>query len=123
MTKSPQTDKYRNDKSYVHRDYLTVTEPIATYPSTGVVNTSLLHVREGAGTSYRIVGALKLNTTVQINSTQGDWYEITYGPWKNAKDSDVIQYLDPSKFSVGSSEFFQFLVLSQNAGIGAAEIN
>lgn len=123
MTKSPQTDLYRNDKAYVHKDYVTVPSPITIYPATGVVNTSSLNIRDGAGTDYRIVGSLKQNTTVKINSLQGNWYEVTYGPWKNAKDTDVIQYLDPNKFSQISSEYFQFLVLSQNAGISATEMN
>lgn len=47
---------------------------------TGQVNcTSALNVRKGAGTSYKILGTLKNNTTVTIISkTSNNWYKIQY---------------------------------------------
>ncbi len=122
MTKNPQTDLYRNDKSYVHSSYIRVENP-NTFPTKGTVTTTALNVREGAGTNYRIVGTLKLGNIVEVRAKVGDWYEIKFGPWKNAKPEDVRSYLDPSRFSLNSKEYFQFLVLSESAGVPVTELN
>ena len=48
---------------------------------TGQVNTpgTTLNVRKGAGTTYRILGKLKDNTTVTlISKTSNNWYKIKY---------------------------------------------
>ncbi|WP_111645036.1 SH3 domain-containing protein [Paranoxybacillus vitaminiphilus] len=122
MTKNPQTDKYRNDKSYVHADYIQIAQP-NTFPTKGTVTAATLNVREGAGTNYRVVGTLKSGQTVDVLAKVGDWYEIKFGPWKNAKSEDVLAYLDPSRFSRDSKEYFQFLVLSESAGIPVNDLN
>lgn len=120
MTKNPQTDLYRNNKSYVHSSYIQLDN---TDPTKGTVTATTLNVREGAGTSYWVVGTLKLGNVVKIISKVGDWYEIQFGPWKNAKQEDVRAYLDPSRFSRDSKEYFQFLVLSESAGVPVNDIN
>ena len=46
---------------------------------TGTVNTDVLNVRKGAGTSYAKIGSVKRGTTVQIEeSTSNGWYKIKY---------------------------------------------
>jgi mannosyl-glycoprotein endo-beta-N-acetylglucosaminidase len=122
MTKSPQTDKYRYDKSYVHSDYVQLENP-NTFPTKGTVTASALNVREGTGTNYWIVGTLKYGQTVNVLAKVGDWYEIEFGPWKNAKPEDVMTYLNPNNFAPDSNEYFQFLVLSESAGIPVDELN
>lgn len=120
MTKNPQTDLYRNNKSYVHSAYIQL-DP--NDPTKGTVTATSLNVREGAGETYWIVGTLKQGTSVTIKAKEGDWYEIQYGPWKNAKQEDVLPYLDPSRFSRDSKEYFQFLVLSERAKVPVDDIN
>jgi len=122
MTRSPQTDKYRNDKSYVHSQYIQLEKP-NTFPTKGTVTASTLNVREGAGTNYWVVGTLKSGQTVNVLAQVGDWYEIQFGPWKNAKPEDVITYLDPNNFTRDSKEYFQFLLLSESAGVPVSELN
>ncbi|QPA30741.1 SH3 domain-containing protein [Anoxybacillus caldiproteolyticus] len=122
MTKKPQTDLYRNAKSYVHSDYIQVAKS-NTFPTKGTVTATTLNVREGAGTTYWVVGTLKLGDTVDVVAKVGDWYEIKFGPWKNAKPEDVQAYLDPSRFSQDSKEYFQFLVLSESAGVPLNDLN
>jgi mannosyl-glycoprotein endo-beta-N-acetylglucosaminidase len=121
MSVKPQTDLYRNEKSYVHKDYVELDGN--TFPTTGTVTTDSLNVREGTSTSSWIVGNVRLGQTLQVISQSGDWYEIKYGPWKNAKQEDVARYINPTNYKQGTAEFFQFLVLSQNAGIRDYEIN
>ncbi|WP_240371412.1 SH3 domain-containing protein [Anoxybacteroides rupiense] len=122
MTKNPQTDLYRNQKSYVHSAYVQV-QNATTFPTKGTVTATTLNVREGAGETYWIVGTLKQGAVVNIKAKVGDWYEIDFGPWKNAKQADVLSYLDPSRFSRDSKEYFQFLVLSETAGVPVSDIN
>lgn len=118
----PQTDKYRFDKSYVAAEFIKV-ENNGSFPTKGTVTATTLNVREGAGTNFWIVGALRLGQTVEVLGKQGDWYEIKFGPWKNAKEADVGTYLNPFSFDRDNKDFYQFLVLSENAGIGVADLN
>jgi SpoIID/LytB domain protein len=43
-----------------------------------VASTSVLNVRAGAGTTYKVLGTLKNGTAVTITGESGDWYKITY---------------------------------------------
>ncbi|MGD6875869.1 SH3 domain-containing protein [Bacillus infantis] len=118
----PQTDLYRNNKSYIHSDFVKPDQP-GKYPGMATVTADSLNVREGTGTNYWAVGSLSLGQRVEILAKTGDWYEIKFGPWKNAKDAEVARYLDPFNIRQDSADYFQFLVLSQNAGISVSDLN
>ncbi|WP_190284708.1 glucosaminidase domain-containing protein [Bacillus sp. S3] len=121
MTRSPQTDKYRNAKAYVSSEYIAMD---AADPSKGVVtSTTPLNVREDMNTNSFIYGKLNPGAKVQINATVGTWYEIEYVTWRNAKSSDVSYYLNPKSFSEKSTEYFQFLLLNKGAGTTAQDLN
>jgi hypothetical protein len=51
-------------------------QPPLTGISRGRVNTEILNVRSGPGTSYTKVGSLKIGTRVTIFDVQGDWTRI-----------------------------------------------
>jgi mannosyl-glycoprotein endo-beta-N-acetylglucosaminidase len=121
MDVKPQTDLYRNDPAYVHKDYVKLST--TTFPTTGIVTTNGLNVREGAGTSYWIFGSLQQGQQIQVVSQKGDWLEIKYNTWRNAKSEDVAYYLNPLNFKQNTPEYFQFLNLSQSGGIREDEIN
>jgi mannosyl-glycoprotein endo-beta-N-acetylglucosaminidase len=118
----PQTDLYRNNKSYIHSDFVKP-DQTGKYPGMATVTADFLNVREGTGTNYWAVGSLSLGQRVELLAKTGDWYEIKFGPWKNAKDVEVARYLDPFNINQDSADYFQFLVLSQNAGISASDLN
>jgi mannosyl-glycoprotein endo-beta-N-acetylglucosaminidase len=122
MQKNPQTDLYRNNKSYVHSHYIRVQQP-NKFPTKGTITAKTLNVHEGAGTTHWVVGTLKQGDVVDVVGKVGDWYEVKFGPWKNAKQEDVQAYLDPRQFSRSSKEFFQFLVLSKSAGVPVNDLN
>ena len=67
-----------------------------TVKQTGQVNcTSALNVRKGAGTSYKILGTLKNNTTVTlVSKTSNNWYKI---PYKNGYGYVSGKYIDNIK--------------------------
>lgn len=132
MAVAPQTDKYRNDPSYVAGEYITDIIEENGKKFGLITNTTVLNVREGPGTDFRMVG--KLNSILEaptkieilnevVNEKQETWYQTTYGPWKNAKDTDLSYYVDPSNFLPNTQEYFQFLLLSKRAGVTAAELN
>ncbi len=123
----PKTDKYRNDKTYVHSDYIQLElDPInsaAGTALTGTVTTASLNVREGNSEEYRVVGTLKTGDTVNILSVADEWYEISYGAWRYAKPEDVAYYVNPENFPADSAAYYQFLLLSKNTGASANELN
>lgn len=126
MSVLPKTDKYRNDKAYVHSSFIQL-DPLnpldGTASVTGTVTTTPLNVREGDSDAYRIVGTLNAGDTVEILSVAGDWYEIKFGAWRYAKTEDVAYYVNPANFSADSAEYYQFLLLSKNTGASADELN
>ncbi len=118
MKASPQTDKYRSEKSYVSAQYITLD---AVDKTKGIVQTNNLNVRNLPNTwNSRVVGSLKQGVTVKIVNTVNDWYEISFGPWKNATSTDVLEHLNVNYLSNNS---FQFLVLSQHANTNVNELN
>ena len=68
---------------YVHGDYIvpsSTSQPGRGDTSkTATVTVGTLNVRSGAGTGYRVVGGLKRNTKVEIQSKSGSWYKVKYG--------------------------------------------
>ena len=61
---------------WVSNKYLTKTEP-TSYKTKIVSNCSVLNVRNGAGTKYKVVKTIKKGTKVTIYKTSGDWSKIS----------------------------------------------
>ncbi|WP_340084376.1 SH3 domain-containing protein [Siminovitchia sp. FSL H7-0308] len=120
MKHNPQTDKKYN--AFVSAKYIDQYNRVIA---------DSLHVRGGPSPSYWVLGQLpkgqqvKILRTVRSNDRNNPiWYEIEYDwMWKNASPSDVAYYLNPNNFSRDSDAYFQFLVLSESAGLNAAEVN
>lgn len=118
MTKSPQTDKYRNEPAYVHKNYINLTSS-----TKGVVTANVLNVREMPTASSHKYGTLSNNAVVTITGTFGDWYEINYSTWRIAKAEDVAASLDPKIYNEDDAEFYQFLLLDRSSQTPASELN
>lgn len=61
---------------WVSNKYLSKTKP-TSYKTKIVSNCSVLNVRSGAGTKYKIVRTIKKETKVTIYKTSGDWSKIS----------------------------------------------
>ncbi|MFC0559260.1 cell wall-binding repeat-containing protein [Halalkalibacter alkalisediminis] len=126
-----QTDKKYD--TFIRSDFLTVDNP--SNPKSGTVNRSStgnvtnVRVRGGAGTHFWEVGQVKSGDTLTVlGSTRGQdgyiWYQIGYNKtWVNASPADIEYYLNPNNFEPSSNPFFQFLKLSESAGLNAKELN
>lgn len=109
---------YNGQTLYVHTALASLTQ-VAVIKSTA-------NVRESAsGTSHRFGTASKnsqfvVQRTVTGTTVNGsnDWYEIRYSTWRNAKQSDFVNFLDPDQ-----NDPFQHLVLSSSAGVSASQLN
>ncbi|SHP75275.1 Beta-N-acetylglucosaminidase precursor [Mycobacteroides abscessus subsp. abscessus] len=114
MERSPQTDKYRNEARYIHADYVDLAKQVVTGDS--------VNVRTGPNTSSTVTQKVDSGTKVQVIAKTGDWVEVRM-TWQNATSSDVNTYLNPNNFSMNNKEYFQFLKLSQPAGLQVSEVN
>lgn len=116
MKVDPQTD---NDYAYVSKTY------VKDGKVNGVESGSKLNVRSGPGTSYDKVGELQNGESVKILAEVNGWYaiEFNHSTWVIATPADVGYYLNPSNFAEGTTEYFQFLKLSNTANLDANEIN
>lgn len=114
MERSPQTDKYRNEARFIHADYIDLANQIVT--GDGV------NVRTAPSTSSTVTQKVDKGTKVLVIGKTGDWVEVRM-TWQNATSSDVSSYLNPENFSINNKDYFQFLKLSQPAGLQASEVN
>ena len=131
----PQTDKYRYNNAYIQSEYVEINK---TNPQKGVIkvadpNVKSVNVYEGKDLKSWVYGNLPVTTKdksgnviptpVDIYENKDGWLRISFGAWRNAKEADVAQYLNPKNVARDSAEFYQFLVLSQPAETNATELN
>lgn len=79
--------KFGNKEGFASLDYL---EEVGVNAKTGVlkkskVNTAVLNVRAGASTSYKIIGAVRRDTVVDVYAFNNAWTKINY----NGKEAYV----------------------------------
>jgi len=108
--------KYKNRELYVHSLLASKNAIIAT-------TTTAANVLADKNTSSHVYGVLPKDSSINIVEESGEWLEIKYAAWRNAKQSDVEHYLNPNNFSPNTKEYFQFLNLKGSAGISISEVN
>ena len=84
---------YNGKTGYINSSYVK-NDPVSPQPAqkTGTVNTPAgLNVREGPGTTYKILGALVNGTKVTILDKSGSWYKIAYGTGDGWVNSDFVK--------------------------------
>ncbi|MCB7142215.1 N-acetylglucosaminidase [Bacillus velezensis] len=111
MTVSPQTDA----AAYASLTYINT--------ASGTVTADVLNVRSTPEVSSgNIIGQLKKGDKVSITGQTNGWAKLSMG-WRNASSDEVGQYVNPAHFAQDSKYYFQFLKLSQTAGLNASELN
>ncbi len=109
---------YNGQKLYVHTELASNTKVAQL--------TSNANVRDSASGSSHLFGTASRNAefvllrTVTGTTVSGSnvWYEIRYSTWRNARQSDFVNFLDPDR-----NDRFQHLVLSSSAGVSASQLN
>ncbi|MFE7060653.1 glucosaminidase domain-containing protein [Sutcliffiella sp. NPDC057660] len=129
MAVAPQTDKRYQDFYYTREDGYTI-DPIN--PNVAILKENGFRIRtQPSVTNSRIIATLNINLPVDNRQTivervLGDdgyiWYKVRR-TWVNATREDVVPSANPESFSRNSADYFQFLVLSEPAGLNAKEIN
>ncbi|MCY8710758.1 N-acetylglucosaminidase, partial [Bacillus haynesii] len=111
MSVNPQTDS----PGYVSLSYINT--------ANSTVTADYLNVRSSPKVaSNNTIGLLEKGDKVSITGTEGNWAKINLG-WRNASEDETAYYINPNNFSMDSKYYFQFLKLSQYAGLSASEIN
>lgn len=112
-----QTDRYRSQQAYVKKEYLELeekTEDIGVLTvNAPVVNADTKHT----------FGVLRKDAKVTIIGETTFYYQINYQVWRNAKAVDITTQVDPRNFAKGTTEYYQFLDLSESAKVTATEMN
>ncbi|MFG6119286.1 peptidoglycan-binding protein [Thalassobacillus sp. B23F22_16] len=102
---------YKGETLYAHTSLVDEDLTIAK-------TTAALNVRAAKSSSSHIYGVLKDGETVNIVNTDENWYEITYGTWRNPTSSEVEFYLNPN-----NNDMFQHLELSTSVSVDASQLN
>ncbi|MEC1792505.1 N-acetylglucosaminidase [Bacillus vallismortis] len=111
MTVSPQTD----GAAYISLTYI--------HTATSTVTADVLNIRSTPEViPTNVIGQFKKGDKVKIIGQINGWAKINLG-WRNASSDEVVQYVDPNNFSRDSKYYFQFLKLSQTAGLSITEVN
>lgn len=76
---------YNKKTAYVSSKYL------INSITTKYVNAKSLNVRSGAGTKYKVLGKLKRNTKINVNSTSKGWSKFTYNGKTAYVDSEYLR--------------------------------
>lgn len=111
MTVSPQTDA----AAYASLTYINT--------ASQTVTADVLNVRSSPEVSSgNVIGQLKKGDKVNIIGQTNGWAKISMS-WRNASSDEVEKYVNPDNYTLDSQYYFQFLKLSQTAGLNASEIN
>nr|WP_269431704.1 peptidoglycan-binding protein [Bacillus sp. JCM 19034] len=100
--------RYNGQRLYVHSS-------LASYTARTTAN---VNVRESGSTNSHVYGTATKGTTLNVVSLGNNWHEVRYSTWRNPKESDLRNFLDPNK-----NDKFQHLVLSSSVGVPASQIN
>ena len=76
---------------YVSAQYISLDGAV---PQEGLVLTSVLNVRSGAGTSYSRIGTVRMGSTVTILDTVDGWYKVSTGSITGYVSADYVAILD-----------------------------
>ena len=68
--------QYKDGYAYISNKYLSNEKPVKV--TIKYVKADTLNIREGAGTSYKILGTYKKGQEVKVVSIDGDWAKIQY---------------------------------------------
>ncbi|MFQ9289124.1 MAG: SH3 domain-containing protein, partial [Intestinibacter bartlettii] len=66
--------QYKDGYAYISNKYLSNEKPVKV--TIKYVKADTLNIREGAGTSYKILGTYKKGQEVKVVSIDGDWAKI-----------------------------------------------
>ncbi|WP_339226577.1 peptidoglycan-binding protein [Oceanobacillus sp. FSL K6-2867] len=105
--------EYNNEVLFAHSKLVVENATIAK-------TTANLNVRSApnSNSDTHVYGTLAKGTEVNVISTTGNWYQISYNAWRNATRSDTEAYLNPD-----FNDEFQHLDLTSYAGASEAELN
>jgi len=67
--------------------------PVTNSKTTGIVTASVLNVRSGAGTGYKVIGQLKKGDKVKIDKKVGNFYSIFFGMHGGYVSVDYIKWI------------------------------
>ncbi|MCK0470262.1 peptidoglycan-binding protein [Halalkalibacter sp. APA_J-10(15)] len=100
--------RYNGQTLYVHSS-------LAGYRATTTAN---VNVRESSSSNSHVFGRVSAGSTITVVKEGNTWHEISYGAWRNPKESDVREYLNPN-----NNDKFQHLVLSSSVGVSTSQLN
>lgn len=109
--------EYNGKILYVHSSLATTNSGI------GQVTDDRVNIRSEMSTDSHIYGIVNKGTLLTILGNGSGWYNVSLGDWRNAKSSDVQEYLDPSRFVNNEIQRFQFMNLSKPSGISKDTLN
>jgi beta-N-acetylglucosaminidase len=110
--------EYKGKILYVHSSLATANLRL------GQSTVDYLNIRAEKSAGSHIYATVMKDTLLTIleEDTSG-WYRVSIGDWRNATSSDVLSYLDPTKFIDDDKQKFQFMDLTKTSGVSKEALN
>ncbi|MCZ0703682.1 mannosyl-glycoprotein endo-beta-N-acetylglucosaminidase [Natronobacillus azotifigens] len=103
--------RYRNQTLYVHSSLASKSGNVAS-------TVRATNAYESRNTSSHVFYRLSNDTQVTVVDKGNTWTQISGRVWRNAKESDVMTYLNPD-----TQDLFQHLVLSSSSNVPSGQID
>ena len=109
--------EYKDKELYVHSSLVKLTTRIGRALEDG------LNIRSEKNSTSHIYGTVKKGTDLTVLQESGNWFEVSYNAWRNAKSSDVEYYLNPANFTSDKIQRFQFMDLTKTSNVPVSVLN
>ena len=76
-----------------------------------------INMRSGPGTEYNIIAAIPYGTAVQVNSSAGSWYAISYGGKSGYASSSYLSFSSNGMITSGSASSPSIFSNSSSSGL------
>ncbi|WP_428909673.1 glucosaminidase domain-containing protein [Niallia sp. Krafla_26] len=110
--------EYDGEELYVHSRFGTINSRI------GKVLSDKLDIRESRSSLSHVFQTVKKDTQLSIvEENVNGWHQVELGNWRNAKSSDVQDYLNPANFVDDEKQRLQFMSLTKTSDVQAGTLN
>jgi beta-N-acetylglucosaminidase/uncharacterized protein YjdB len=110
--------EYNKKELYVHSSLASANLRV------GQVNVDTLNIRAEKDDSSHMFGVAKRdNLLIVLEDSGNGWSKVSIGDWRNAKSSDVLEYLNPTNYVNDEKQRFQFMDLTKPSGVSRDTLN
>ncbi len=111
--------EYKGNELFVHSSLASINSRVGKVTAN---NLAILADKNQTSHIYGYASKDRLLTVLEEDNTSG-WYRVSIGNWRNARASDVLEFLDPTKFINDEKQRLQFMNLTKPSDVSLGTLN